>query len=143
MLTDPHQLLIDTLERLERSLRARDLDGAVACFVPDGAIFGDDLLEQAHGTAELTLLVAEVLEHPFAVGWDVHDTWVRVVGQTAWFVASASLVRHDGEREIGREPFTMSGVLRGGAGFFRFELFNGMQPLLRPGLRLVDAVAVA
>ncbi|GEP38710.1 hypothetical protein NPS01_23730 [Nocardioides psychrotolerans] len=141
MLTDPHGLLIETLERLEGCLQTRDLDGAVACFVPDGAIFGEDPLEQAHGTAELTLLLAEVLEHPFSVGWDVHETWVRIVGQTAWFVASASLVLRDGKQEVGREPFPMSGVLRGGAGFFRFELFNGTQPLLRPGLRLVDAVA--
>ena len=139
LLTDPHQLVVATLARLESRLREGDLHGAVACFVPDGAIYGADLGEEAHGTEELTSFLEAVLDHGLSIGWDVEETWVRSSGEHLWFVATATVVLRDGEAEVSREPLRMSGILRGSRGYYRFELFNGTQPLTRPALRLVGS----
>ena len=41
----PDQIVAGALERLSAAFRARDVEAAVDCFSPDGAVYGDDLGE--------------------------------------------------------------------------------------------------
>lgn len=138
--TELDRVVVETLGRLERAFAERDVEAALACFAPDGAAYGDDLGEHAHGHDELRLFLAEVFEEPFVMGWDVRDVWARRRGEVLWFVASteAVLTYPEGLRE--RLPFQLSGTLshsrRDG---WVFELFNGTQPASQGRELLVDA----
>ena len=66
-----HRVVVETLTRLGRAFADRDVEAAVACFTPDGAAYGDDLEEHAHGHEELASFLAEVFEEPFVMGWEV------------------------------------------------------------------------
>lgn len=137
MLTDPHQIVVNSLTRLQDRLAERDLDGAVDCFVPNGAIYGEDLCEEAHGAEELANYLGQLLDRPYTFCWDLDESWVRQSADTLWFVADARIVLRGPDGGSTHEPVRMSGILRGGGGYYRFELFNGTQPLMRQGLRLV------
>ncbi len=149
MLPDPDQIVSETLTRLEERLRARDVEGAVACFVPNGAIYGDGLGEQAHGAAELRSVFADLLAGGETIGWQLEEPHALRTPGSIWFVGNAFVVVYgpDGE-ELQRHAFRLAGTLRGHHGFWRFELFNGTMPLIgahpvastsapTPGLRLV------
>lgn len=127
---EPQRVVIETLARLERAFAARDVDAALACFTSDGAAYGDDLGEHAHGQDELRLFLAEVFEESFTLGWEVADVWARHRGGVLWFVASTEAVLTYPEGLLERLPFQLSGTLshsrRHG---WRFELFNGTQPV--------------
>ena len=129
--TDLDAVVVDALARLERCFRARDVDGAVACFTPDGAVYGDDVGEHAHGAEELRPFLAELFEDSYTLGWEVEETWVRRHGDVVWFVASTQVVLRSDEGWEDRAPFRVSGILSD-HGTWLFELFNGTQPALRP-----------
>ncbi len=131
MLPDPDQIVVEALTRLEERLCARDVEGAVACFVPNGAIYGDGLGEQAHGAAELRALFADLLAGGGSISWQLEEPHARRTPGSVWFIGNASVVVRgaDGE-ERQRHLFRMSGTLRGHHGFWRFELFNGTMPLM-------------
>ncbi|MEE3127863.1 MAG: nuclear transport factor 2 family protein [Actinomycetota bacterium] len=124
------RIVVETLARLGRAFAERDVDAAVACFTPDGAAYGDDLGEHAHGHEELAFFLAEVFEEPFVMGWEVGEVWARHRGDVLWFVARTEAVLTYPEGIVERVPFQLSGTLsharRHG---WRFELFNGTQPV--------------
>ncbi|ANH37148.1 hypothetical protein I601_0698 [Nocardioides dokdonensis FR1436] len=123
------QIVVAALDRLSERFRARDVDGAVACFSPEGAVYGDDLGEHAHGTEELRLFLAEVFEETCTLGWEVGETWSRRRGDVMWFVSDAEAVLDypDGLRECVR--LQLSGILSRHRRRWRFELFTGTQPV--------------
>ena len=131
MLSNSHGVVSETLTRLEERLRARDVEGAVACFMPNGAIYGKDVGEEAHGATELRALFGGLVAREETIGWDLGKTHVRSSAGSVWFVADASLVvRGPHGSDPQQHPFRMSGILRGHHGFWRFELFNGTMPLI-------------
>ncbi|MCK5930411.1 MAG: nuclear transport factor 2 family protein, partial [Nocardioides sp.] len=89
---DLQRVVVETLARLGRAFAERDVDAAVACFTPDGAAYGDDLGEHAHGHEELAFFLAEVFEEPFTMGWEVGEVWARHRGDVLWFVARTEAV---------------------------------------------------
>ena len=135
---DPRTLVVDSLERLQTCLTDRDVDGALACFVPDGAVFGAGPDEVAHGVAELRRLFTSLLARDLRVRWEVKRSYVRVVREVVWFVAGAEVsVSERGGREGGvPHQIRLSGTMRSDDSY-RFELFNGFEPVLRPGLAVV------
>ncbi|MDE0777108.1 nuclear transport factor 2 family protein [Nocardioides sp.] len=137
MHTDPHSIVVDALGRLERALGGKDVDGAAACFVPDGALFGSGVGEDAHGRAELVRSFALVVDRGLSPRWELDDSYVRLEEGSIWFVADATVAVDVLGRRTRRRRFKMSGSLRGGAGYYRFELFNGLDPILSSGLHLV------
>ena len=138
MLTDPHSILVDTLGRFQRSLASKDVDASVDCFVADRAIFGSGTGEDAHGHGELHRAFSLVIDRGFSPQWDLDDSYVRLEEGAIWFVADATVVVGMLGRTSRRRRFKMSGSLRGGRGFYRFELFNGLDPILSAGLHLVS-----
>lgn len=137
MLTDPHSIVVDTLGRLQRALVGKDVDAAVECFVPDGALFGSGVGEDAHGRAELLRAFALVVDRGLSPQWDLDDSYVRLEEGSIWFVADATVAVDVLGRRTRRRRFKMTGSLRGGGGYYRFELFNGLNPILSAGLHLV------
>ncbi len=134
------RVVVETLARLGRAFAERDVDAAVACFTPDGAAYGDDLGEHAHGHEELAFFLAEVFEESFVMGWEVGDVWARRRGDVLWFVARTEAVLTYPEGLVERVPFQLSGTLsRSRREGWRFELFNGTQPVPQARQLLVGA----
>lgn len=136
---DLDQLVVGTLDRLGRAFAQRDVDAALACFAADGAAYGDDLGEHAHGHEELRLFLAEVFEEPFTLGWEVSSVWARHRGDVLWFVAATEAVLTYPEALVERLPFQLSGTLSRGRRGWVFELFNGTQPVTQGRELLVRA----
>ena len=127
---EPQRIVVETLARLEQAFAARDVEAALGCFSPDGAAYGDDLGEHAHGHEELRLFLQEVFEESFLLGWEVGEVWARHRGDVVWFVASTEAVLTYPEGLEERLPFQLSGTLSHGRRTgWRFELFNGTQPV--------------
>ncbi|CAB4689228.1 MAG: hypothetical protein F2667_01610 [Actinobacteria bacterium] len=125
---DTHQVVLDAIRRLDDAFRDRDVDAAVACFSPEGAFYGDDLVEHAHGADDLRSFLAEMFEEAYTIGWDVRDTWARRHGDVLWFVAEVRAVMSYEVGLMEHVPFRISGILRRHRGQWRFELFDGTQP---------------
>ena len=137
---EPQRVVVETLARLQQAFAARDIEAALACFTPDGAAYGDDLGEHAHGQDELRLFLAEVFEESFTLGWEVTEVWARHRGGVLWFVASTEAVLTYPEGLEERLPFQLSGTLshsrrRG----WQLELFNGTQPVTQARELLIGA----
>lgn len=135
-----HRVVVDTLARLGEAFAQRDVEAALRCFTPDGAAYGDDLGEHAHGHEELRLFLAEVFEESFVLGWEVGEVWAGHRHDVLWFVASTEAVLTYPEGLVERLPLQLSGTLshtrREG---WRFELFNGTQPVTQARELLIRA----
>lgn len=134
----PHQIVAGALERLSEAFRVRDVEAAVDCFSPDGAVYGDDLGEHAHGAEELRPFLAELFEEAFTITWETGatgesgatgGTWSRRRGDVLWFVSEAEAVLDYPDGLSERVRFQLSGILSATEGRWRFELFNGAQPV--------------
>jgi ketosteroid isomerase-like protein len=127
---EPSAPVVAALGRLERALAAGDVAGAAACFVPDGALFGAGPGEVAHGSDELERAFAAVVDRGLRPRWEVDDAYVRRERDVLSFVADATVcVSVLGLRDR-RHRRTVAGSLREVDGVQRFELFNGLDPVL-------------
>lgn len=133
---DAHAVVVSTLSRLQRALGEHDVDAAVACFGPQGAVFGTALTEDAHGAGELRRLFGSFVERHLSFAWHLDESYVVAEGEELCFVADAVLVTTS-TRRVSRRRFRMSGTLRARQGHYRFELFNGFEPVLQPALGVV------
>lgn len=142
MLHDPARHVTDALGRLERALLARDVAAAVDCFVPDGALFGGGLGEDAHGHDDLARVFDTLVDRGLCPEWELEDPWTQHEGECLSFVADATVVIGVLGRRTRRRRLRLSGSLRGtrSDGRYRFELFNGLGPLVGPVLGTVDVV---
>lgn len=125
-----HEIAVDAVRRLQERLGAGDVEGAVACFVEDGATFGAELGERAHGHDELRDFLGQLVARPVTVGWELAAVCASRSDDALSFVSDAQvlLVTEDGATD--RVPFRVAGVLREAEGEWRFELFNGTEPAL-------------
>ena len=137
---DEREAVLAANRAFYRAFAERDVDAAVACFTPDGAAYGDDLGEHAHGHEELAFFLAEVFEEQFTLTWEAQEVWARRRGGVLWFVARTEAVLTYPEGIVERVPFQLSGTLshsrRHG---WRFELFNGTQPVTQARELLIRA----
>lgn len=136
MALDAHALVVSALGRLERALAERDVDAAVACFGPQGAVFGTALTEDAHGAAELRRLFASFVERDLSFAWHLDESYVVAEDDELCFVADAVLVITTLRRET-RRRLRLTGTLRAREDHYRLELFSGFEPVLRPALGVV------
>lgn len=129
MLDDPHEVVVRALDGLADDLAAGDVAGAVERFVPWGVIWGDDVVEEALGAAEVAAYLARLVAGPTALRWDVEESWACRRDHQVWFVADADVVlRPRGAADAsGRLAARVSGVLVADRGRWRFELFSGFQ----------------
>lgn len=89
----------DAVTELGAAFAARDLDAALACFVPgeDVGYAGSELAETARGRRALTELLGEVFRRTEAYAWESSAVTVHQVGASAYVFAEASgQVRPDG-----------------------------------------------
>ena len=133
------RVVVEALGRLQRAFAQRDVDAALACFAADGAAYGDDLGEHAHGHDELRPFLAEMFEESFVMAWDVRDLWARRRGDVLWFGAATEAVLDYPEGLQERLPFQLSGTLSRSPEGWLFELFNGTQPVSQGRELLVGA----
>lgn len=132
----------DVLARLGQAFADRDVEAALRCFAPDGAVYGDELEEHAHGHEELRHFLAEAFEEQFILTWEPQEVWARRRGAVLWFVARTDAVLRYPGGLAERVPFQLSGTLSRGrhpGAPWRFELFNGTQPVTQARELLVGA----
>jgi ketosteroid isomerase-like protein len=125
----PEEIVDAALAALVTCLRARDSAGALELFSDDAALFGSGVRESARGATAMKAFFDSLFEWPFTVGW----TWAADVAQRSgdllWFVCPAML-EPCGEGSPADRPYRLSGVLRRApSGEWRFELFNGAEPV--------------
>ncbi|MDN4159878.1 nuclear transport factor 2 family protein [Nocardioides abyssi] len=139
MLDDPHQVVVRALDALAADLADGDVVAAAEHFVAWGSIWGDELREEALGSAEVAAYLTHVVRGPHTLRWDVEQSWACRRASQVWFVADADVVLRprgtDGPSE--RRAARVSGVLVADGGRWRFELFAGFQAAVLPPLRLV------
>ncbi|MBB6627257.1 nuclear transport factor 2 family protein [Nocardioides sp. KIGAM211] len=124
------EIAVEAVARLQRCLRERDVEGAVACFVEDGATYGADLGEHAHGHEELRDFMGLLFKLPVTVGWEFETIYARRSGDILWFVAPAQAVVTSSDGTVESLEFRLSGVLRDTPDGWLFELFNGTEPVV-------------
>ena len=137
MPTDPRALVVDTLTRLHAALVAGDVEAALDCFVPDGALFGEGVGEDVHGHDELAATFTRLVDRGLVPEWEVDDCHVRRERDGLSFVADAVVLVAVLGRRSRRRRFRMSGTLRADGPAHRLELFNGLDPIIGAGLHTV------
>ncbi|HXW79991.1 MAG TPA: SDR family NAD(P)-dependent oxidoreductase, partial [Acidimicrobiales bacterium] len=117
------------LHKLDARCRARDLEGVMALFSKDPALFGSGAAEVAYGTSGLRAFLETFFAQSFAVGWTWEPPFARRYGEVAWFVSVATAYLLPEEGDVTSLQYRLSGVLHEQAGGdWLFELFNGSVP---------------
>jgi ketosteroid isomerase-like protein len=121
---------IEAVAALSDAFAARDLDAALACFVPgdDVGYAGSERTETAAGREALTALLADVFGRPEAYAWTTTAATVHEYGAGAYVFAEADgQVRTDaGETET--FPYRVSGVVELVGGHWRWRHCQGGEP---------------
>jgi ketosteroid isomerase-like protein len=117
------------VERLSAAFAARDVEAALACFVPDHEIgyAGSGPDESATGRIPVRQLLKEVFAREEAYSWTVTTTTVHLYGETAYVYAEVDgLVRTD-DGELTAFPYRISGLLEAIDGAWLWRHCQGCQ----------------
>lgn len=118
------------VERLSAAFAARDVEAALACFVPDHEIgyAGSELGESATGRIAVAQLLKEVFARDEAYSWTVTTTTVHLYDETAYVYAEVDgLVRTDAG-ELTEFPYRISGLLEAVDGAWLWRHCQGCEP---------------
>jgi ketosteroid isomerase-like protein len=124
------EIVKHSLRGFEVQLRMRNVDGALALFCDDGALFGSEEDESAIGIDELRDFFARLFARPHTYGWsEFEPLQAGGTDELIWFVAPTAVVIRDEDRNERQAPYRVSGVLElAGNGRWLFRLFNGSEP---------------
>jgi len=121
---------LDAVRDLSDAFAARDLDAAIACFVPgdDIGYAGSERDETATGRDALTGLLGRVFLRDEAYAWTVTGATVHRYGAHAYVLAEADgLVRADSGASD-EFPYRVSGVVELVDGRWRWRHCQGAEP---------------
>jgi ketosteroid isomerase-like protein len=125
-MTDPAQAVLD----LSDAFSARDLEAALACFVPgdDVGYAGSELSEKASGRPALTGLLGEVFVRDEAYAWKPTTVTVHSYGTSAYVFAEAQgFLRPDaGQQET--FDYRVSGLVEEVDGRWLWRHCQGSEP---------------
>jgi ketosteroid isomerase-like protein len=122
--------VVTAAHQLSAAFAARDVEAALACFVPDGDIgyAGSERAENATGRAAVVALLAAVFARDEAYSWRVTDALVRTYGGSAYLFAEADGVARTDAGEAVPFPYRISGVLELVAGRWLWRHCQGGEP---------------
>jgi uncharacterized protein (TIGR02246 family) len=121
--------VLATLDALNTRVRARDVEGALALFVPEAEalLVGSSAGEVARGSEAIRALFERVFSAPYTVGWEWDEPRVAASGDVAWLFAEGALVLRRPEGET-RRPYRLSAVFVRRAQGWRWAQFHGAEP---------------
>jgi hypothetical protein len=117
----------ETLDRLGRLIRSRDLAFADEFDPTSFLLVGSDAGEVASTRTEMEGLLASVYALPVRVSWQWEKVITKVAGDVALVFAEGHLVM-SGSDETTRKPYRMSGVLQRSNDRWLWRLFHGAEP---------------
>ncbi|WP_433056719.1 YybH family protein [Dactylosporangium sp. CS-033363] len=122
--------VVEVVDRLGRAFLSRDVEGALACFVPDDDItyVGSEAGECATGRDAVRELLAGLFARPAAYTWQATSVTVHSLPGGAFVIAEADGTEHTAE---GVEPFPyrITGLLsRRGSGAWLWRAVQGSEP---------------
>jgi ketosteroid isomerase-like protein len=122
--------LVAAAHRLSAAFAARDVEAALACFVPDDDIgyTGSERAETATGRAAVGALLAAVFARDEAYSWRVTDMVVHASGKSAYLFAEADGLARTDAGETVPFPYRISGLLEPVAGRWLWRHCQGAEP---------------
>jgi ketosteroid isomerase-like protein len=121
---------VDAVRDLSAAFAARDLDAAMACFVPgdDLGYAGSEKGETATGRDALTALLGKLFLRDEAYAWSVTATTVHPHGDRAYvFTEADGSVRSDAG-VTDSFPYRVSGLVELAGGRWRWRHCQGGEP---------------
>jgi ketosteroid isomerase-like protein len=123
--------VVEVVDRLGRTFLTRDLDGALACFVPDDEItyVGPEAGESATGRAAVRELLAALFARPAAYTWQATSATVHPLPGAAFVIAEADGAEHAPDGTVAPFPYRITGLLsRRSSGAWLWRAVHGSEP---------------
>lgn len=123
----PVEIVEEQITRLNTCMTARDLEGVLELFSPDGIFFGSEAGEYAEGEG-LRTFFTEFFAQSFVVSWTLAPPSVRRVGDVVFFISTGTVELAEKEsRQL--FDYRLSGVLEVlDSGRVVFRLLDGSEP---------------
>ncbi|MFB9413940.1 YybH family protein [Dactylosporangium matsuzakiense] len=127
--------VVAMVDRLGEGFLARDLEGVMACFVPEDDItyVGSEAGESATGRAAVRELLAELFARPAAYTWQATSATVHTLPGGAFIIAEADGAEHTADGTVEPFPYRITGLLsRRNSGAWLWRAVQGSEPT-QPG----------
>jgi ketosteroid isomerase-like protein len=104
---------VQAVQDLSAAFAARDLEAALACFIPgdDIGYAGSERTETATGRPALVTLLAELFQRDEAYAWTPTTVTVHEHGTTAYVFAEANGLLHPDDGTDEPFPYRVSGLV--------------------------------
>jgi ketosteroid isomerase-like protein len=118
------------VEQLGAAFAARDVEAALACFVPDHEIgyAGSEQGESATGRLAVRALLKEVFARDESYSWTVTTTTIHAYGSNAYVFAEVDGLVTTDAGELTPFPYRISGLLEAVDGIWRWRHCHGCEP---------------
>ncbi|WP_432986015.1 nuclear transport factor 2 family protein [Dactylosporangium sp. CA-233914] len=123
--------VVEMVDRLGRAFLARDVEAALACFVPDDDITyaGSEAGESATGREEVRTLLSGLFARPAAYTWQATSATVHSLPGGAFVIAEADGVQHAADGTVEPFPYRITGLLsRRSSGAWLWRAVQGSEP---------------
>ncbi|WP_433083643.1 YybH family protein [Dactylosporangium sp. CA-052675] len=123
--------VVELVDRLGQAFLARDLEGALACFVPDDDItyVGSEAGECATGRDAVRELLAGLFARPAAYTWQATSATVHTLPGGAFVIAEADGAEHGPDGTVEPFPYRITGLLsRRNSGAWLWRAVQGSEP---------------
>ncbi|MGI5247409.1 YybH family protein [Dactylosporangium sp. CA-139066] len=123
---------LEMVDRLGRAFLARDVEAALACFVPDDDItyVGSEAGESATGREEVRALLAGLFARDEAYTWQATSATVHSLPGAAFVIAEADGAEHAPGGAVEPFPYRVTGLLsRRSSGAWLWRAVQGSEPV--------------
>jgi uncharacterized protein (TIGR02246 family) len=123
--------VVEVVDRLGRAFLSRDVEGALACFVPDDDItyVGSEAGECATGRDAVRALLTGLFARPAAYTWQATSVTVHSLAGGAFVIAEADGAEHTDDGKVEPFPYRITGLLsRRGSGAWLWRAVQGSEP---------------
>ncbi|MFG2037291.1 YybH family protein [Dactylosporangium sp. NPDC048998] len=123
--------IVELVDRLGHAFLTRDLEEALACFVPDDDITyaGSEAGESATGREAVRELLSGLFARPSAYTWQATSATVHTLPGAAFVIAEADGAEHTADGTIEPFPYRITGLLsRRSSGAWLWRAVQGSEP---------------
>ncbi|GAA4255248.1 YybH family protein [Dactylosporangium darangshiense] len=123
--------VVEMVDRLGHAFLTRDVEAALACFVPDDDItyVGSEAGESATGRDAVRALLTGLFARPEAYGWQTTSATVHSLPGAAFLIAEADGAEHAADGTVEPFPYRITGLLsRRSSGAWLWRAVQGSEP---------------